>query len=108
MKKINSIFSKIKINRGGHFLGFGMNPETDWKIILLSFMISAVLILTACAYYFIRINSGSFVSTTDEETTPTPSFNISRVRQTTGYYEKKAAQLEIIKTSPESILDPSL
>jgi hypothetical protein len=108
MKKINSIFSKIKINRGGHFLGFGMSPEVDWKLILLTFMITSVLVLTACAYYFIRINSGSFSSVSEDEGTPTPSFNISRVRQTTNYYDGKAAQLEIIKTTPENILDPSL
>lgn len=108
MKKFTSIFSKFKINRGGHFLGYGVSPENDWKIILMTFMIMLALTLGACIYYFLKVNNGDFLVLTDEEKTPTSTFNLNRVRQTINYYESKSEELEKIKSTPEVILDPSL
>jgi hypothetical protein len=108
MKIPTSISSKFKINRGGRFLGFGLSPETDWKIIILTFMICMFLVLIGCAYFFIKIDNGGFLPVTDEEKTPSSSFNINRVRQTVNYYDNKSKELEIIKSTPEDILDPSI
>lgn len=108
MKKISSLFSKIRLNRGGKFLGIGMNPETDWKIMVITFIFLLSVTLTACAYYFIRVNSGDFLVAIDGEATPTSTFNINRVRQTVNHYKTKAVELEKIKLAPENIPDPSL
>jgi hypothetical protein len=108
MKKFNSIFSKFKIIRGGRLFGFGTSPENDWKIILMTFMMLLVITLAACVYYFIKVDNGNFLVLTDEEKTPTSTFNLNRVRQTINYYEGKSEELEKIKNTPEDILDPSL
>jgi hypothetical protein len=108
MKIPTALSSKFKISRGGRILGFGLSPEIDWKLIIVTFMVGLIFVLSGCAYYFIKINNGGFIPVTDEEKVPASSFNINRVRQTINYYENKSKELELIKTTPENILDPSL
>lgn len=108
MKKITSLFSKFKISRGGHLMGFGTSPENDWKILLMSFMVLLIFTLGTCRYFFFKVNNGEFLVLTDEEKTPSSTFNLNRVRQTINYYESKSQELEKIKITPEVILDPSL
>jgi hypothetical protein len=108
MKNININFSSFNFKKGRKNFGFGSGPETDWKFILVTFMILSVFIVAGGVYFFIKINSGDIFIVDPTETNPsTSTLSVSQLRSTLTHYKNKALEFERVKVTPEIILDPS-
>lgn len=92
--------------RGG--LGFGASPEADWKIILISTMILAVLVIALSVFVFIKVDKGEIFVVERSVDKEEKALDISLLRETVLYYQNKALEFERIKNSVTLIVDPSL
>lgn len=109
MDDLNKLFSKFKFNKGRRLLALGSSPETDWRIILIGFMILALVVVGLCTYFFVGLNLSDTPAT--DPSAPganTPAFNINRLRQTINHYKTKRVEFEKVKIDSEATLDPSI
>ncbi len=107
MEDINKIFSKLNFTKGRRYFAFGSSPEADWRIILLSFILLCFITIGLCTYFFYKIN----LSDINPESSPTvtaPAFNINKLRQTISHYKEKEMEFERVRSTPETVVDPSL
>lgn len=107
MKNPRESLKKLNWKVNGRLFGFGTSPEADWKIIFISTMILAILVITLSVFMFIKIDrKGIFVverSTGERETT----LDASLLRETVLYYQNKALEFKRIKSTITPATDPS-
>jgi len=108
MSNLKTSFKKINWKVNGRLFGFGTNPEIDWKIIFISTIVLATLVILLSIFIFIKIEKGEiFVvkkSVGEVETT----LDVAILRNTVSYYQDKALEFERIKSTKPSAVDPSL
>ncbi|MBX4200135.1 hypothetical protein KW790_01590 [Candidatus Parcubacteria bacterium] len=100
-------FKLPTFERNGKFLGFGTSPKRDWKIIFLSVSVAAALVIAFCAYTFLHLNSNDTI-VDKGQSAPLGLVNEKLLKKVVTYYKEKSARLETIKTTKDTILDPSL
>ncbi len=86
---------------------FGVNPQTDWKIIfLLTLLFSVTAIFLSVSFYLYLDKQEIFVSGGESDLR---LLNLEKLRDTTSYYETKARAFEAFKTSgPKPFVDPGV
>ena len=90
-------------------LGFGTSPEADWKIILISTMSLAVLVVALSVLVFIKVNTRELFMVEQLEEEKGQTLNALLLRKTVLYYQNKALEFERIKNAGTSTAaDPSL
>lgn len=103
-----SFLGKIDFKRKGREYTLGTGPESDWRLIFISTLVLAVLVVATSAFIFIEIERGGIFTIKDIETEEARTLNISKLAETVDYYEYKAGQFERIKNSNTVAVDPSL
>lgn len=98
--------SRWKIN--GRLFGFGDSPESDWKIIFISTIILAVLVVTLSVFMFIEIYQEGIFVTEEPPVQKEKAINVSVLKETVLYYQNKALEFEKIKSLVTPAVDPSL
>ena len=88
--------------------GFGTSPEADWKIIFVSTMILAVLVIASNIFIFIKINKGEIFVVEKSAEEGDKTLDLSLIRKTVSYYQNKALEFERIKRAKTPATDPSL
>jgi len=106
MFKIN--LKKFSLMRGGSFLGFGLSPHRDWRIVLTGFAILVLLVLGMSSLVFYRTNSNSGSAGVQVESSPRNTLNLERLKKTVDYYKDKETKFEEIKSTKGNLLDPSI
>ena len=92
--------------RGG--LGFGTSPEADWRIILISAMVLAVLVIALSVLIFIKVDKREIFVVEKPEEEREKALDTSLLKETVLYYQTKALEFERIKNSVTATVDPSL
>lgn len=109
MRNQQTSYKKSVWKIGGRLFGFGTSPEADWRIILISTIILAVLVLAFSVFLFTKIDKREIFVVEKSEEQREKALDISLLRETVFYYQNKALEFERIKnaTSTEAV-DPSL
>jgi hypothetical protein len=109
MTKLHLAMPRLNWKSNGRLFGFGTSPETDWKIILVSAVVLAFIVITLCAYMFIKINKGEIFLVDQSTDTEAKTLDVEVLRETVSYYQSKALEFEHIRnaTTTEAV-DPSL
>lgn len=99
-----------KLNRKihGRLFGLGSNPETDWKIIFVSTLVLAVLVVVLSVFIFMKIDKGEIFVVEKSNEQGEKSLDTSLLKETVSYYENKAREFERIKGLIVPAVDPSL
>jgi hypothetical protein len=86
---------------------FGVNPQTDWKIIVfLTLLFSVAAIFLSVSFYLYLDKQEVFVSGGESDLR---LINLEKLKETTTYYETKARTFEAFKaTGPKPFVDPSV
>jgi len=106
MLKIN--LKKFSLMRGGSFLGFGLAPHRDWKIILSGFIVLILLIIGFGSFLFYKTNYNGWSIDNQKETTRLNSLDLDRLGKAVTYYKDKATKFEEIKSNRGTTPDPSI
>src|SRR3989344_5765629 len=96
MENLQTSFKKLNWKTNGKLFGFGTSPEADWKIIFISTVALALLVIIISAFIFIKIDKGE------------KTLDISLLKKTVSYYQGKAVEFERIKRASTPAVDPSL
>ena len=89
-------FKKSRWKIRGRF-GFGISPEADWKIILISTIILTVLVIALNVLIFIKIDKGEIFVADKAGEEREKALDISLLRKTVLYYQNKAREFERIR-----------
>jgi hypothetical protein len=82
------------------FTEFGRDPETDWSLILILFMIIVVVLLCFSAFLLFEVKKGSIFLSTKKEPFKAETLNAKELSKVIDYYEKKKQKFEVLKTKP--------
>ena len=86
----------------------GISPESDWKFIFIATLIALIVVVSWSVYIFIEIDKGEiFMSDKSKDSGITP-LDISLLKNTVKYYEKKELEFERIKREGIESRDPSI
>lgn len=85
-----------------------INPQRDWKIILVAFVAISFMVIVFSSYIYWRINSGGFFMTSSREESPTETIDRSELKKVIRLYETKSQSFQKLKNEKLEIIDPSL
>lgn len=85
-----------------------INPQRDWKIILIAFTAISFTIIAFSVYAYWRINSGGFFITSDKEEFPIETIDRSELKKIIKFYEAKSQLFQKLKSEKSKVIDPSL
>ncbi len=108
MDNSQTSFRKLNWKINGRFLGFGTSPEADWKIIFVSAVVLAILIIILSVFMFIKIDKGEIFVVKRLAEEKEKILDITVLRETVSYYQNKALEFERIKKVKAPAVDPSL
>lgn len=100
LKRINKAISD-KIPR------FGISPESDWKIISVSTVLLAILVVILSVFVFIKIDKGEIFLTEKTVGFQEKAVDPKILNQTVDYYEAKAALFDEVLREGTGVPDPS-
>lgn len=108
MTKINLNFKKFSLMRGGSFLGWGQSAHRDWKIILSGFILVVVFSLLFSFLVFKQINNAGDSLSLQNETVQNGALDTTLLKKIILYYEDQAQKFEKIKSTKNTLPDPSV
>jgi|SRR3989338_7295529 len=108
MGNLKTSFRKLSLKVDGRFLGFGTSPEADWKIIFISALLLAVLVIVLSVFIFIKIDKGEIFVVEKLVGEKKNTLDLNVLRETVSYYQNKALEFESIKNTKTPSVDPSL
>ena len=108
MENPQTFLKKLNWKINGRLFGFGTSSEADWKIIFISTVVLAVLVIVLSVFIFIKINKGEIFVVKKSAEPEKKALNLSLLRETVSYYENKALEFERIKSVKIEAVDPSL
>ncbi|MFZ2763798.1 MAG: hypothetical protein WAX80_02050 [Minisyncoccia bacterium] len=108
MENLQTSFKKVNWKVSGRLFGFGTSPEADWKIIFVSGLTFALLLIVLSIFMFIKIDKGEIFVVEKIEGENEKTLDIARLQETVSYYQNKAVEFERIKAAKVSAVDPSL
>ena len=109
MEKLSTFFKKLEIRKKGSLFGFGTGPQADWKIIFMTGASLVVLVTLANALIFVKVDKGEIFVVEAPELLGERGLNLNTLRETVGYYNSKALELERIKSATSTrLVDPSI
>ena len=108
MENLQTSFKKLNWKTDGRLFGFGTSPEADWKIIFISTVALALLVIIISAFIFIKIDKGEIFVVEQSDEQGEKTLDISLLKETVSYYEGKAVEFERIKRASTPAVDPSL
>ena len=91
-----------KLESGKWLFGLGTSPDADWKIIFVSTIILAVLMIILNVFIFIKIDRQEVVVSDEANKEHQKVLDLSELRETVLYYQNKALEFEKIKNSGAS------
>ncbi len=110
--------AKIQISDIGHFVKklflkkefrtISDKAFSDWKRMILGFVLFGVTLVVLSAMLFFRASSGELFIPNKEETSPSVTFDESALKESIELFRRKNDVFEEFKTSPPSLVDPSI
>jgi len=104
----SKLHKKINFRIPSNLFGFGTSPEADWKIIFVSLLVLALLVVGLCAYVFLNVDKQDIFMVGETKVNSEQVLDLVRLKETILYYQEKALQLEKIKRLDSSSVDPSI
>ena len=108
MDNLRKFFAQLNVQKDGRLFGHGTSPEADWKIIFISTMVLAVLVIGLSTFVFIKIDRGEIFVVEKLAEQGDKILDLSLLRETVSYYQDKAVEFERIKRVKTPSVDPSL
>jgi hypothetical protein len=109
MRKLHLALPRLNLKSNGRIFGFGTSPEADWKIIFISGMTLAFIVIALSAYMFIKINKGEIFVADPSVDVKKNALDVDALRETVSYYQNKALEFERIKSvTTTEMIDPSI
>ena len=108
MNTLRTFFTRLNWKVNGRLFGYGSSPEADWKIIFISTVVLAVLVIGFSAFIFIKTDKGEIFVVERSAEQGEKALDTSLLRETVSYYQSKALEFERIKRVKTSTVDPSL
>lgn len=108
MENLQTSFKKSIWKVGGRLFKLGASPEADWKIIFVSTIVLIVSVVALSVFMFIKIDKGEIFVVQRLAGQGQEALNISILKETVSYYQKKAREFEKIKNEKVGAVDPSL
>jgi|SRR3989344_9072915 len=108
MENPQTFLKKLNWKVNGWLFGFGTSSEADWKIIFISTVVLAVLVIVLSVFIFIKINKGEIFVVKKSAEPEKKTLDLSLLRKTVSYYENKALEFERIRSVKTPAVDPSL
>ena len=96
MKDSQTPFKKSRWKIRGRF-GFGISPGVDWKIILISTTVLAVLAIALNVLIFIKIDKREIFVADKAGEERGQALDISLLRETVLYFQNKAREFDKIQ-----------
>ena len=97
MENPRTSLKKLNWKVNGRLFGFGTSPEADWKIILISTIVLAVLAIALNVLIFIKIDKREIFVADKAGEERGQALDISLLRETVLYYQNKAREFEKIQ-----------
>ena len=88
-----------KLESGKWLFGLGTSPDADWKIIFVSTIILAILMITLNVFMFVKIDRQEVVVSDETNKDKQKVLDLSELRETVLYYRNKALEFDKIKNS---------
>ncbi len=85
-----------------------ISPEQDWKFIVLSFFVLALLLGALSTFLFFKINKGEIFNTEQKVQGEGSRIDSQKLSETVGRFEAKKANLLEFEQNKKSFPDPSL
>ncbi|PIP55799.1 MAG: hypothetical protein COX06_01340 [Candidatus Zambryskibacteria bacterium CG22_combo_CG10-13_8_21_14_all_42_17] len=101
-------FKKYNWKVQGKLFGFGVSPDSDWKIILISTIILIISVIAFSAFIFVKIDKEEIFVMETSEGHEREVINTTNLRETVLHYQNKAVEFESIKGAVIQTADPSL
>lgn len=94
--------------RGGSFLGWGQSAHRDWKIILSGFIVVVLFSFLFSFLVFRQINNIGASVAVQSETVESSVIDTVLLKKIILYYEDQAKKFEKIKSTKNTLIDPSI
>lgn len=94
--------------RSGSFLGWGQSAHRDWKIILSGFIVAVIFSLLFSFLVFKQINNAGNSTALQTETVQNGVLDTTLLKKIILYYEDQAKKFEKIKSTKNTLPDPSV
>lgn len=87
---------------------FARDVLSDWRRLMILFVCSALVVFGLCAYFFLKLNAGEFLSAGIKKPEPVELLNSKILSDTNNYYSMKQEKNQSITSSTSVPIDPSL
>lgn len=101
---VTSLFKRATLARAS-FL-FGQNPERDWKILLGSFFLVALVAVGAGIFVYTKVDQGEIFLVDKKEVAPPKVLDRFQLEKTVSFFESKNEDFLSLKRQSLQTLDP--
>lgn len=108
MDNFKNFFTKLNFKKNGRLFGIGTSPDADWKIIFVSTIMLAILVIGLSTFIFIKVGRGEIFVVEKPTEEGEHNLNLPLLRETVSYYQDKLVEFEKIKNTKTPAVDPSL
>jgi len=86
----------------------GVNPNRDWRALLLAASVLVVLSGIGSGLMFVRVNSGEFAAVAPKTPGVIESIDRAQLTETLRMFAEKEESLDILRVETPALVDPSL
>ena len=88
-----------KLESSKWLFGLGTSPDADWKIIFVSTIILAILMIALNVFIFVKLDKQEVVVSNEANKEHQKVLDLSELREVILYYQNKALEFNKIKNS---------
>jgi hypothetical protein len=100
--------ASLKLPKRGEYKSISAKAQHDWKIMLVSFFVLWIIIISLSMFLFFQIEGGKIFQTNAQQVENKPVINKAVLEDVVNSFEAKKARGEGLKTQKLNIPDPSL
>jgi hypothetical protein len=108
LPNFKNIFSRFSFHKRGQYKTISEKSNHDWKIIIVSFIILAIIILAGSLYMFIGVSRGDIFLVEQKTEGVVQTINKDELANTVKFFESRKAHFEELKANRPTVGDPSL
>jgi hypothetical protein len=110
MKKINfkKLLSQMHLPKKKEYRTISGKGQHDWKILSISFLIVALLVIAGNTLLFLKVNNPETASDLSGTNVTSNTISQKNLENTVQFFQARATRLTELKLNKPNVTDPSL
>lgn len=105
---IKKIFKRFTELRDKDKLKMEMTPRSDWRTLVIVFVVLVIAVGSASFYIFIQIDRDEIFLAEEGEKARVKAFDAQKLKDTIQDFEQRKTDLETLRAERPNIIDPSI